>query len=175
MAKTPKKTRKSKHGYRNDMRPRSSTSAHPSAGTRSSGSSGPQLGDDSPAWSAVKTAGGALGAAIACAFIARQDWLPPKAITAGVSAVGAALAVGGHSDTLRAVGNGAMSAAGGQFGLLIIDDHYQTKQPPQQVASTAPVKKLANADSLPPGALESAYERARARLAMANAAGQMAA
>jgi hypothetical protein len=134
-----------------------------------------QLGDDSPTWSAVKTAGGALGAAIACAFIARQDWLPPKAITGAVSAVGAALAVGGHSDTLRAVGNGAMSAAGGQFGLLIIDDHYQTKQAPQQVASTGPVKKPANADSLPPGALESAYERARARLAMANAAGQMAA
>ena len=170
MAKTSKKPHKAKHAYRNDMR-----RPAPNKSATAPRASGPQLGDDSPAWSAVKTAGGALGAAIACAFIARQDWLPPKAITAGVSAVGAALAVGGHSDTLRAVGNGAMSAAGGQFGLLVIDDHYQTKQAPQQVASTAPVKKLANADSLPPGALESAYERARARLAMANAAGQMAA
>jgi hypothetical protein len=167
MAKKPKKTHKPKHALRNGP-PRP---PRPSPVPRSPGL---QLGDDSPTWSAVKTAGGALGAAIACAFIARQDWLPPKAITGAVSAVGAALAVGGHSDTLRAVGNGAMSAAGGQFGLLIIDDHYQTKQAPQ-VASTAPVKKLANADSLPPGALESAYERARARLAMANAAGQMAA
>lgn len=167
MAKKPKKTHKPKHALRNGP-PRP---PRPSPAPRSPGL---QLGDDSPTWSAVKTAGGALGAAIACAFIARQDWLPPKAITGAVSAVGAALAVGGHSDTLRAVGNGAMSAAGGQFGLLIIDDHYQTKQAPQ-VASTAPVKKPANADSLPPGALESAYERARARLAMANAAGQMAA
>jgi hypothetical protein len=174
MAKTPKKTKKAKHPFRNDMRPHpsTSTSTRPSAGPRSGRR---QFGYESPVWSTVKTAGGALGAAIVCAFIARQDWLPPKAITAGVSAVGAAFAVGGHSDTLRAVGNGAMSAAGGQFGLLIIDDHYQTKQAPQQVAGAASGKKLANADSLPPGALESAYERARARLAMANAAGQMAA
>jgi hypothetical protein len=156
-----KKTKKSKtrHALRNDMRPSRPSTPRPKAAS----------GDgDETGWQAVKVAGGALGAAVACAFIARQDWLPPKAVTGATAAVGAALAVGGHSDTLRAVGAGAMAAAGGQFGLLLIDDHYHTKQTTTRVASggPTPIKKPANADGLPPGALEAAYERARTRLAM---------
>jgi len=42
-------------------------------------------------------------------------------------------------------------------------------------AQAEKAKATRSAEGLPPGALESAYERARARLAMAQAASQMAA
>jgi hypothetical protein len=160
-----KKTKKSKpkHSLRNAAPPsRSSTAMRPSSDSRRHPAS---RGDDSDAMQVAKVAGGMLGATLACAFIARQDWLPPKAITGAVSAVGAALALGGHSHTLKAVGAGAMAAAGGQFGLLVIDDHQANRTNPATSGTTA--KKPANAEALPPGALESAYERARARLALA--------
>lgn len=119
-----------------------------------------------PGWQAAKLGAGVVAGALACAFIARQDWLPPKAITGATTAVGTALLLGGHSDTLRLVGAGAAAAAGGQLLLLTVDDQLQSK--PEEVASkdkTSP-KKPANADGLPPGALEAAYERARRRLEM---------
>lgn len=122
------------------------------------------------AWQVAKLGGGMLAGALTCAYVARQDWLPPKTITAATTAVGGALAVGGESDTLRWVGAGAAAAAGGQLLLLAVDDQLQSK-PPEQVVSKdkPPAKKPSNADGLPPGALEAAYERARRRLAMTQA------
>ena len=125
-----------------------------------------RLDEDTPGWQVAKLGAGVLAGALACAFVAKQDWLPPKAITGATTAVGTALLLGGHSDTLRLVGAGAAAAAGGQLLLLTVDDQLQTK--PEQVASKdkTPPKKPANADGLPPGALEAAYERARRRLEM---------
>lgn len=122
------------------------------------------------AWQVAKLGGGMLAGALTCAYVARQDWLPPKTITAATTAVGGALAVGGETDTLRWVGAGAAAAAGGQLLLLAVDDQLQSR-PPEQVVSKdkPPAKKPANADGLPPGALEAAYERARRRLAMTQA------
>lgn len=122
------------------------------------------------AWQVAKLGGGMLAGALTCAYVARQDWLPPKTITAATTAVGGALAVGGESDTLRWIGAGAAAAAGGQLLLLAVDDQLQSR-PPEQVVSKdkPPAKKPANADGLPPGALEAAYERARRRLAMTHA------
>ena len=154
------KNTKPKHAFRNSVTAAALPRARIAARVRAEG-----FGNDSQALQAAKVAGGMLGATLACAYVAKQDWLPPKALTGATAAVGAALALAGHSSTLRDVGYGVMGAAGGQFGLLLIDDHQQNKPNPQ-VASTAPVKKPANAETLPPGALESAYERARARLAM---------
>ena len=57
-----------------------------------------------------------------------------------------------------------MSAAGSQLALMLIDDR-ERKAPAPQAAAT---KKPANADELPPGALENALERARQRLALAS-------
>ena len=57
-----------------------------------------------------------------------------------------------------------MSAAGSQLALLLIDDRDRKPAPPPTVAT----KKQANSDELPPGALENAFERAKARLAMAS-------
>jgi hypothetical protein len=173
MATKKTKKHKPKHSFRNAAPPSRTSNARPSNARPSTGAR-PRamgLGDDTAGWRAIKTAGGAVGAALACAFIARQDWLPPKAITGAVSAVGATLAVGGHSDTLRTIGLGAMSAAGAQLGLMLIDDHYQGDPTPN---ATPPAKKPANAQELPPGALEAAYERARARLAMAQASDEAA-
>lgn len=139
----------------------------------------------------LKTAGGAAGAAVTCALLARENVLPPVFITGLVTGVGATMAVFGRNDTLRQVGAGAMSAAGAQLGLLLIDNHYDNLETQKRIAA-AHVEKTAaekakadqakadqakamrSAETLPPGALEAAYERARARLAMAQAASHMA-
>ena len=121
---------------------------------------------DSPGWHVAKIIGGAVGTSLACAFVARQDWIPPKALTGGVSAVGAALMLGSHNETVQALGAGALASAGGQFTYLMLDDAAQIKHATQIANTTAPAKKPANAETLPPGALEAAYERARRRMAL---------
>lgn len=145
----------------------------------------------------LRTAGGAAGAALACAYIARENWIPPLFVTGLLSAVGGTLATLGKSEKLRNVGTGVMAGAGSQALLMLIDSHYDSLETQKRIA-TAQAEKAAmakakaeqakadqakadaskatrSADSLPPGALEAAYGRARARLAMAQAASQMAA
>src|SRR5678816_4670082 len=135
----------------------------------------------------LKTAGGAAGAALACAYIARENWIPPVFVTGLVTAVGTTLAVLGRNDTLRNVGAGVMSAAGAQLGLMLIDNHYTTVETEKRIAQAQVDKAAAKAQAdkahadatkstpsttnLPPGALEAAYERARRQVAMAHAAG----
>lgn len=140
----------------------------------------------------LKTAGGAAGAALACAYIARENWIPPVFVTGLVTAVGTTMAVLGKNDTLRNVGAGVMSAAGAQLGLMLIDNHYDSLETQKRITHAQAEKAHAekalaekaladknkatrSAEALPPGALEAAYERARTRLAMAQAASQMAA
>jgi hypothetical protein len=106
------------------------------------------------------TAAGAAGTALVGSFLAREGWAP-KTIAGALAAVGAGLAWKGDSSTVKSVGAGAMSAAGSQLALMVIDD--RDKKP---ATTTVAVKKPANADGLPPGALESAFERARERLAI---------
>jgi hypothetical protein len=101
--------------------------------------------------------------------VAKNDWLPPKVITGATATLGGALLVGGESDTLRWLGAGAAAAAGGQLLLMAVDDQMQSKAPEKVASTTPPPKKPANADGLPPGALEAAYERARRRLEMTQA------
>lgn len=114
------------------------------------------------------TAAGAAGSALLGAFLARQGWAP-KTVSGALAAVGAGLAWKGDGDTIRSVGAGAMSGAGAQFALLMIDDHEEKKQDKPIVRGPAPVvatkPKLANAGELPGDALEAAYYRARERLA----------
>ena len=116
------------------------------------------------------TAAGAAGAAFLGSILARQGWAP-KTVASALTAVGAGLAWKGDGSTIRNVGAGTMSAAGGQLALMVIDDHEQktvvTKPVVAPLPLPAPVKKPSNADSLPEGALENAFERARHRLAVA--------
>jgi hypothetical protein len=125
---------------------------------------------------AIYTASGAAIAAIGCALLARYDVMPATFATGIATAVGATAAVVSKSPIAQAFGQGSMAAAGAQLGLVLLDRHYQENAAKAVLTASRPEpKKPSNAESLPPGALEAAYERARRRLAMAEAAGQMAA
>ena len=101
------------------------------------------------------TAAGAAGTALVGSFLAREGWAP-KTVAGLLTAAGGMAAWTSHDPTVRNVGAGAMSAASAQLALLMIDEH---DKPAQSAAA-----KRANADGLPQGALESAFERARARM-----------
>ena len=123
--------------------------------------------DETPIKRLAYTAGGAAGTALAGSFLAHEGWAP-KTIATALAAVGAGLAWKGDAATIRSVGAGVMSAAGSQLALMVIDDRDKKNTPgPTQPPATMVAKKLSNAaNALPPGALESALERAQARLAL---------
>ena len=104
------------------------------------------------------TAAGAAGTALLGSILAREGWAP-KTIAGALTAVGAGLAWRGDASTVRSLGAGAMSAAGSQLALMVIDDRDRDKP-----KVSAPKPK--NADELPPGAVENAFERARERLSL---------
>jgi hypothetical protein len=110
------------------------------------------------------TAAGAAGTALVGTFLAHEGWAP-KTIATPLAAVGAGLAWKGDGSTIRSLGAGAMSAAGSQLALMVIDDHDH-KKAAAVVAQAQTAKKPANADALPAGSLESAFNRARSQLAL---------
>lgn len=126
---------------------------------------------DTPGWRAIKAAGGAVASAVAGAYLARQDWVPPKVMTGVLTAAGAVLALEGP-DGWKALGLGAMSAAGAQLGFMLIDDQLiksaEDKDKKERVASkpAPPAKKQSNAGDISADALARAYERARLRMAL---------
>jgi hypothetical protein len=154
MAKKNKKKDR-KHFYRNAA-PRAPRAGKPE--------------DETPLKRLAYTAGGAAGTALAGSFLAHEGWAP-KTIATALAAVGAGLAWKGDAPTIRSVGAGVMSAAGSQLALMVIDDRDKKNAPgptaPAAAPSTTSAKKPSNAaNALPPGALESALERAQARLAL---------
>ncbi|HEU0029892.1 MAG TPA: hypothetical protein VFQ53_04610 [Kofleriaceae bacterium] len=152
MAKKHKhKKHKTKHVYRNTA---------PASAPRAPRAPRAKTGEDTSTRRLLYTAAGAGGTALVGSFLARQGWAP-KTVAGALAAVGTGLAWKGDGSMIQSVGAGAMSAAGSQLALMLIDDRDR-KAP---AATTA--KKPANADELPPGALENALERARTRLALA--------
>ena len=113
------------------------------------------------------TAAGAAGTALIGTFLAHEGWAP-KTIATALTAVGAGLAWKGDEAMIRSVGAGAMSAAGSQLALMLLDDRDQ-KAAAASSPPPAAAKKPANAGELPPGSLESAFERAKQRLALSAA------
>ncbi len=152
MAKKKHKHKFMKH--RNAGPPRSATPRAP----RST-----KPGDETSMHRLGYTAAGAAGTALVGSFLARQGWAP-KTIAGALAAVGAGLAWKGDGSTIKSVGAGTMSAAGSQLALMLIDDRDRVAKPAAPTVATG--KKPANADGLPPGALENAFERARDRLAL---------
>lgn len=120
-------------------------------------------GPETPGERLAYTAAGALGTSLSGALLARWKWRP-QTIATVLTALGAGIALRGDSPTIRSVGAGTMAAAGGQLSLMILEKN--TPPPAETVATAEKEKKPSNAGELPPGALEAALERARARLAM---------
>lgn len=143
-----KKHKKHKGNYRN---------AAPALGARPR----KKAVDETPLRRLGYTAAGAAGTALVGSFLATQGWAP-KTIAGALTAVGAGLAWRGDEPTIRALGAGTMSAAGSQLALMVIDDRER------KMAPAPAAKKPSNSDELPPGALESAFDRARSRLALSS-------
>jgi len=124
---------------------------------------------DTPGWGALKAVGGALATSVAGAYVAQQDWIPPKAMTGVISGLGALLALEGP-DKWKSLGLGVMSAAGGQLALMLIDEerfkHSEDKKEPVASKPTAPAPAKRQAGDIPADALARAYERARLRMAL---------
>ncbi len=155
-----KKKKHKRHGFRN-----AAPSPARNAVARAPRSARP---DETPLRRLAYTASGAAGTALAGSFLAHEGWAP-KTIATALAAVGAGLAWKGDAPTIRSVGAGVMSAAGSQLALMMMDEHDQ-KPPTSPTVQTA--KKPSNAGGLPPGALESALERAQARLALSSRAAE---
>lgn len=165
MAKHKKKKGAARHAYRNAA-PRNAAPRPPRAA---------KPGGDTTLHSLGYTAAGAAGTALVGSFLAREGWAP-KTIAGALAAVGAGLAWKGDGNTVRSVGAGAMSAAGSQLALMLIDDRSsgaKAKAPAPTAVATGG-KKLANGDGLPPGALEAAFERAQQRFALDGESMEMA-
>ncbi len=141
-----KKKRGKKHFYRN-------------AAPRAPRASKPE--DETPLKRLAYTAGGAASTALAGSFLVHEGWAP-RTIATALAAVGAGLAWKGDAPTIRSVGAGVMSAAGSQLALMVIEERDKKSG---TAAATQLAKKPSNAaNALPAGSLESALERAQARL-----------
>jgi hypothetical protein len=144
------KKKKTKHKHIRNAAPRAPRAAKP--------------GEETAAHRLGYTAAGAAGSALLGAFLARQGWAP-KTVSGALAAVGAGLAWKGEGSTVRSVGAGAMSGAGAQLALMLLADHEDAKKPASIAATSGSGgKRLANADTPPPGAVEAAFYRARDRL-----------
>lgn len=153
-----KRKKNKKHPFRN---------AAPSA-PRAPRAARPAQPDETPLKRLGYTAAGAAGTSLAGSFLAHEGWAP-KTIATALAAVGAGLAWKGDAPGIRSIGAGVMSAAGSQLALMMIDDRDHKSAPaPAPVQAQAPAKKPANVGELPPGSLESAFERAKARLVISS-------
>jgi hypothetical protein len=188
MATTKKKIKKAKarHLYRNAATPPTRRKPTRTLAVQSGEPSASNLQEleettvykknyNTPGWNVLKVAGGALATTLAGAYMAKQDWLPPKVLNGVVSGLGLLLALEGPHEW-RSLGLGAMSAAGGQLGYMLIDDP-QSKSDDDGAKSAKPDKKAPDtgkpaasatrqASDIPADALARAYERARLRMAL---------
>jgi hypothetical protein len=174
MAKKKIKKTKARHLYRNAAAaparplPRAVV-VRPRTRPATEAQDGDEKKHDTPGWGAIKAVGGALATTVAGAYLAQQDWIPPKVMTGVLSGLGALLALEGP-DRFKSLGLGVMSAAGGQLGFMLIDDqlikHAEDKDKKEEVASKPPTPGKRQASDIPSDVLARAYERARLRMAL---------
>lgn len=124
---------------------------------------------ETPVQHLLYTAGGALGASLVGALAARYG-LQPSMVATLITASGGALAWKAGTQRTRTIAAGAASAGGSQLMLLKLKMPDAAPKP-QTVAANQnqqpPVRpKNADIGALPHGALDAAFERARAELAI---------
>ena len=118
----------------------------------------PPVAEDTSTRRLLYTAGGAAGTALVGSFLAREGWAP-KTIAGLLTAAGGVASWTSEDPMVQNLGAGAMSAAGSQLALLMLDGR-DAKDPP-------PKPRQADLNELPPGSLEAAFERARSQLSVA--------
>jgi hypothetical protein len=106
----------------------------------------------------IASVAGGGGGAILGGLLANRGWDP--ATVALAMTVGGGLGAYTLDGGARIAANGLAAAGAGQLALALLADQTEASAP------TPAPKPRANAASLPPGAIESAFERARRRLAM---------
>jgi hypothetical protein len=125
-------------------------------------------------WQTAKAFVGAGLSTVLGALLVGQNWLPAPILTGALTGIGALIAMEAP-EKWRSLGLGAMSAAGGQLGLLLIDDQLiknadaagkpaAPTTPPRPAPTPPPGKR--SASDIPADALARAYERARLRMAL---------
>ncbi|HEY4240587.1 MAG TPA: hypothetical protein VGM88_12275 [Kofleriaceae bacterium] len=128
----------------------------------------------------INLGGSLLGSALG--IVATAEFTRPKTAATVITAAGGVAALIGHPVWVRDLGNGAMSGAASQLMLLVVDDardHKRDKDTDKtDKGKTEPggdgkgkLKNSRNAaiGELPSGALEDAWRRAQASLALAAA------
>jgi hypothetical protein len=146
-------------GYRNAA-PRPTTSRSTAGRNETAESAIQRLGQ------LVPTALGAGAASIGGALATRWGFHPETvAIALGVAGIG--IAAKAETKDWQRAGAGAFSAGGSQLVLLALRKAQQPNRPaPPSQPALASRPKNAELGALPPGALDAAFERARAALAV---------
>lgn len=134
--------------------------------------------EDSRGWRLVNGVGGALVTGIAGLLLEHQSTLPIPWVTAGLTGLGAALALGAPNKTVRSIGVGAAAAGTTLLGTLADkewfaredrrDDHPHVATSSPTAKPPTPGKTRMNASDIPADALARAYERARLKMALAS-------
>lgn len=122
---------------------------------------------ETPGWHLLHTAGGALGASLAGALATRYGF-HPQTIATVITGVSGGVAWKGTTQRARSIAAGAASAGGSQLLLLTLKANEAPKPTANQNQAPLVAARTKNADlgALPAGALDAAFERARAELAL---------
>ena len=160
----PKRT-KPRHRNAGPLAPR------PSASRSKAASSPPSQTKKDSFVDLLQTLGGAAATSVVGAYAVKWG-LHPELVSTGLSLAGGYFAWQSQEDLTRHLGAGAVSAAGSQLVLRMLNPAPATpKLAATQTAptQTAQIPRPKNADlgALPPGMLDAAFERARAELAVA--------
>ena len=122
--------------------------------------------DETPLQRLAYTAAGAGATTLVGSLLLHEGWAP-KTIATAFTAAGAGLAWKAEAPSVRSIGAGAMSAAGSQLALLALEQRARRSRPDATDHSdTQTERRLSNAAGVPAGALQSAFQRAQARLAL---------
>jgi hypothetical protein len=113
----------------------------------------------------VPTALGAGAASLGGALATRWGF-HPQTVAIALGALGVGIAAKSDTKEWQRAGAGAFSAGGSQLVLLTLRKAQQQQSRPAPPSPPAPRPKNADLGALPPGALDAAFERARAALAV---------